>query len=106
MSVGVRHGVYLATTGPSYETPAEVEAFRLLGADAVGMSTVPEAILARALGLRVAGLSCVANRAAGSGRRLTHADVLAGAQRARPRMEALICAFCETLAHGSLGAGS
>lgn len=94
----LRHGVYLATSGPSYETPAEVNAFRMLGADAVGMSTVPEALLGHALGLRVAAVSCVCNRAAGSGRRLTHEDVLAGATRARPRMQALLGAFCEALA--------
>jgi len=60
-----RPGVYLAVSGPSYETPAEIRAFRSWGADAVGMSTVPEAMVAHACGLRVAGLSCITNRAAG-----------------------------------------
>jgi purine-nucleoside phosphorylase len=66
-SVGLRveHGVYLAVTGPSYETPAEIRAFRNLGADAVGMSTVPEAIVARHMGLEVLGVSCISNMAAG-----------------------------------------
>ena len=60
-------GVYLAVSGPSYETPAEIEAFARLGADAVGMSTVPEAIVARQCGLKVAGVSCITNLAAGRG---------------------------------------
>jgi len=61
----VAHGVYLAVSGPSYETPAEIRAFRTLGADAVGMSTVPEAIAARQMGLEVLGFSCISNMAAG-----------------------------------------
>jgi purine-nucleoside phosphorylase len=61
----IAHGVYLAVTGPSYETPAEIRAFRALGADAVGMSTVPEAIVARHMGLDVLGVSCISNMAAG-----------------------------------------
>jgi purine-nucleoside phosphorylase len=70
-------GVYLAVGGPSYETPAEIRAFAKWGADAVGMSTVPEAIVARYCGLRVAGLSCITNAAAGTGKTLlSHADVL------------------------------
>lgn len=72
-----REGVYLAVSGPSYETPSEVVALRRLGADAVGMSTVPEAIVARQCGLRVAGLSLISNRAAGLGERaLAHQEVL------------------------------
>jgi purine-nucleoside phosphorylase len=76
-------GVYLAVSGPTYETPAEVRAFGRLGADAVGMSTVPEAIVARQLGLRVAGLSCITNAAAGLGKgKLDHVDdVLKTAER-------------------------
>lgn len=79
-------GVYAAVAGPSYETPAEVRALAQLGADAVGMSTVAEAICAAACGLTVAGLSLIANRAAGlSPRPLSHAEVLAiGRERARP----------------------
>lgn len=73
----LRLGVYLAVSGPSYETPAEIRAFARLGADAVGMSTVPEAIVARQHGLAVAGLSCITNLAAGCGRQpLSHAEVL------------------------------
>jgi len=63
--VDVEHGVYIAVTGPSYETPAEIRAFRTMGADAVGMSTVPEAIVARHMGIDVLGISCISNMAAG-----------------------------------------
>ena len=73
----LQRGVYLAVSGPSYETPAEIRAFARLGADAVGMSTVPEAIVARQCGLRVAAVSCITNLAAGSSRtKLSHAEVL------------------------------
>ncbi len=73
----LRAGVYLAVSGPTYETPAEVRAFARLGADAVGMSTVPEAIVARHCGLNVAGMSCITNVAAGlGGKTLSHAEVL------------------------------
>ena len=78
----VRRGVYLAVGGPSYETPAEIRAFARLGADAVGMSTVPEAIVARQCGLRVAAVSCITNFAAGIHRHpLSHTEVLTTAER-------------------------
>ena len=63
--LAIEHGVYVAVTGPSYETPAEIRAFRVIGADAVGMSTVPEAIVARHMGIEVLGISCISNMAAG-----------------------------------------
>lgn len=63
--VDVQHGIYVAVLGPSYETPAEIRAFRTLGADAVGMSTAPEAIAARHMGVEVLGISCISNAAAG-----------------------------------------
>jgi len=91
--ITVAHGVYMAVTGPSYETPAEITAFRKMGADAVGMSTVPEAILAHAAGLRVAGLSCIANAAAGGASTLSHQDVLAGAQMAIPGLTLVLQEF-------------
>lgn len=67
IKVSLKEGVYLAVPGPVYETPAEIRAFRKIGADAVGMSTVPEAILAKTAGLKVLGLSLISNRAAGLG---------------------------------------
>lgn len=80
----LHRGVYLAVSGPTYETPAEVRAYAQLGADAVGMSTVPEAIVARQCGLRVAALSCITNLAAGlSGAPLSHAEVLETADRVK-----------------------
>lgn len=75
--VKVHRGVYLAVSGPSYETPAEIRAFRKLGADAVGMSTIPEVLMARYHGINVAAISCITNPAAGlSPRKLSHSEVL------------------------------
>lgn len=91
--VMLREGVYLATTGPSYETPAEVRAFATLGADAVGMSTVPEAIVARKLAMRVLAISCITNAAAGiSQMPLTHEEVTETADRVRPQFADLLTA--------------
>ena len=82
--IPLREGVYMMYSGPSYETPAEIRAFRVLGADAVGMSTVPEAIAARHSGLEVMGGSCITNMAAGSlPQPLSHAEVVEAAARAR-----------------------
>jgi purine-nucleoside phosphorylase len=92
----LQQGVYLAVSGPSYETPAEIRAFATLGADAVGMSTVPEAIAARQLGLRVAAVSCITNLAAGiSKEKLSHAEVLETAEREKIAGAALIKNFAE-----------
>ena len=80
----LRTGTYLAVCGPSYETPAEIRAFARLGADAVGMSTVPEAIVARQCGLNIAAVSCIANLAAGRSRKgLSHEEVLETAERVK-----------------------
>ncbi len=77
LGIELREGVYLATMGPSYETPAEIRAFRALGADLVGMSTVPEVIAARHAGMRVLAVSCVTNLAAGIAKHpLSHEEVL------------------------------
>ena len=82
--VTVRHGVYIAFSGPSYETPAEIRMCRALGADAVGMSTVPEAIAARHMGIRVLGLSCITNMAAGViKKKLDHREVLEVGEKVR-----------------------
>ncbi len=87
-------GVYLAASGPSYETPAEIKAFRKLGADAVGMSTVPEVILANAAGLRVAGLTCITNMASGiSKNELSHQEVIESTAKAMPQMEETVKRF-------------
>jgi purine-nucleoside phosphorylase len=82
--VKLRAGVYLAVCGPSYETPAEIRAFARLGADAVGMSTVPEVIVARQCGLKVAAISCITNLAAGRSRKtLSHNEVLETTERVK-----------------------
>lgn len=98
----LRTGVYLCVAGPNFETPAEVRAFASLGADAVGMSTVPEAIVARQCGLKVAALSCITNVAAGrSGGPVSQAKVLAAGRRAGPAARRLICAFVRACAPAS-----
>jgi len=87
----VEHGVYIAVHGPSYETPAEIRAFRTLGADAVGMSTVPEAIVARQMGIEVLGISCISNMAAGVlPQPLHHDEVMETTRRVRAEFIALL----------------
>lgn len=94
----VEHGVYVAVLGPSYETPAEIRAFRTLGADAVGMSTAPEAIVARHAGLEVLGISCITNPAAGVvDRPLHHDEVMEVAARVRGDFIALLEGIVERL---------
>jgi len=93
---GLQRGVYLAVSGPSYETPSEVRAYGKLGADAVGMSTVPEAVVARQCGLNVAGVSCITNMAAGISRGvLSHTEVLETAERVKKTGAQLIKTFAE-----------
>ena len=85
------HGVYIAVHGPSYETPAEIRAFRALGADAVGMSTVPEAIAARHMGMEVLGISCISNMAAGmSPEPVTEEEVIETTSRVHAEISALL----------------
>jgi purine-nucleoside phosphorylase len=80
--VRLKEGVYIGVSGPSYETPAEIRAFRRLGADAVGMSTIPEVLMARYCGMRVAAISCITNYAAGMRKgKLSHQEVLRAGQR-------------------------
>jgi purine-nucleoside phosphorylase len=96
--VAVSHGVYVAVHGPSYETPAEIRAFRTLGADAVGMSTVPEAIAARHMGIEVLGISCITNMAAGVlPQPLVHDEVMETARRVRGSFIALLEGVIERL---------
>lgn len=87
----LHEGVYLAVSGPMYETPAEIRAYRMLGADFVGMSTVPEAICAAYLGMRLAGLSVVTNKAAGLGQTsLNHKEVVDTGKSAEARLSSLL----------------
>ena len=96
--VGTSHGVYVAVHGPSYETPAEIRAFRTLGADAVGMSTVPEAIAARHMGIEVLGISCITNMAAGVlPQPLDHNEVMETARRVKGAFIALLEGIIERL---------
>jgi purine-nucleoside phosphorylase len=89
--VPIQHGVYIAVLGPSYETPAEIRAFRVLGADAVGMSTAPEAIVARHMGLEVLGISCITNPAAGVfPEPLHHDEVMETARQVKGQFIALL----------------
>jgi xanthosine phosphorylase len=99
LGIDLAEGVYLAVSGPSFETPAEIRAFQILGADAVGMSTVHETILARHAGLRVAAISAISNLAEGmSDRPLSHEQTLADAQRAAGDLARLLETFVGRLA--------
>lgn len=94
LGIALRSGVYACVLGPSYETPAEVRMLRALGADCVGMSTVPEVIAARHLGVPVCGISVVTNPAAGLSRKpLSHEEVARTAERVRDRLGTLVSAF-------------
>jgi purine-nucleoside phosphorylase len=94
----LQEGVYVAMPGPTYETPAEVKMLQTLGADATGMSTVPEVIVARHMGARVIGISCITNHAAGiTGEELSHAEVTETANRVRSTFEGLLDAILSQL---------
>jgi purine-nucleoside phosphorylase len=91
LGVEIRRGIYAALAGPSYETPAEIHLLRALGADAVGMSTVPEVIVARQMNIEVLGISCITNMAAGiSDEPISHEDVMATGDRVRETFTQLL----------------
>lgn len=104
LGMAIKKGVYVGVRGPSFETPAEIRMFRLLGADAIGMSTVPEVIAANQMGVKVCGLSCITNMAAGiSPQKLSHEEVLAVMERLRDKsvslLKAVVTAVCQKIAH-------
>jgi purine-nucleoside phosphorylase len=100
-SVKLHSGVYIGVSGPSYETPAEIRAFSKLGADAVGMSTIPEALMARSVGMNVAAISCITNPAAGMRRKeLSHQEVLEAGQRSTEEALKLFTAFASARVSG------
>lgn len=90
MNLDLKEGVYMGFTGPTYETPAEIKMARVIGADAVGMSTVPEVIVARHSGLRVIGVSCITNLAAGMQASLNHAEVVETTERVKESFKTLV----------------
>jgi len=94
LKIAVQHGVYMFFSGPAYETPAEIRAARTLGADAVGMSTVPEALVASHMGMHTLGISCITNMAAGVlNQRLTHQEVMDTGERVKEDFTRLVHAI-------------
>ncbi len=94
LGITLREGIYAFTTGPCFETPAEIRAYWIWKADAVGMSTVPEAIVANAIGMRIAAMSCITNMAAGISKQpLTHSEVMDATEAAAERMSNLVMAI-------------
>lgn len=102
MNLTLQEGVYLALSGPTYETPAEIRAFRVLGADAVGMSTVPEVIAMSHMQIPVLGISCITNMAAGIlKQKLTHSEVMETTARVQEQFTALVLGVLERFGAGS-----
>ena len=90
LGLDLKEGVYMGYSGPTYETPAEIRMSRTIGADAVGMSTVPEVIVAAHSGLKVLGISCITNLAAGMQANLSHEEVVETTQRVKQSFKALV----------------
>lgn len=91
LRIDIKHGVYIASSGPSYETPAEIKMARFLGADAAGMSTVPEAIVANYCGMKILGISCISNYASGvSTKKLSHEEVIETTDKVKTKFKELI----------------
>lgn len=98
LDMDVREGVYLANSGPSYETPAEIHFARTIGADAVGMSTIPEAIVANYCSMDVLGISCISNAASSSGgEKLSHEEVIETTNKAREKFKKLVLSVIKSL---------
>ena len=97
MGIQLDSGVYLGVTGPSYETPAEIRAFQTLGAHAVGMSTVPEVIVAAHSGMKVLGISAITNHAAGFQSELNHEEVVEVTERIKENFKGLVKAILSEL---------
>ena len=98
LNIDIRQGIYLANSGPSYETPAEINMARILGADAVGMSTVPEAIVANYCGMKVLGISCISNSASTKGGvALSHDEVIKATDNAKNKFKQLIVKIVEQI---------
>lgn len=99
LKIPLRAGTYIGVTGPSYESPAEIQMLKRAGADAVGMSTVPEVIVARHMGLECLGISNITNLAAGMSKRpLSHQEVLEAGERVRPKLMKLLTSICQEIA--------
>ena len=97
LGIKLDEGVYIGVTGPTYETPAEIRAYKTLGADAVGMSTVPEVIVAAHSGLKVLGISCITNHAAGFQEELNHEEVVEVTERVKGDFKGLLKAILAEL---------
>ena len=96
--IKIKNGIYLALSGPAFETPAEIQAFNKWGADAVGMSTVPEAMIANAIGLKTLGISCISNMAAGISKQpLSHEEVAENTTGTLPQMKILISKLLDSI---------
>lgn len=102
VDIDLKQGIYAAFSGPSYETPAEIRMLATIGADAIGMSTIPSAILSNAAGLKVAALSCITNLAAGiSLEKLNHHEVTDTGEKSKAHMQALVLEFIKLLDNSS-----